>query len=94
MTLSGDEFIRRFLMHVLPKGFSRIRYGGFLSNAYRKKNLAKIRCLTRTRGRVNRLGGMAARQRILVLFGTDICRCPKCSGIMCMYRLYGEARIC
>jgi hypothetical protein len=37
------EFIRRFLLHVLPKGFVRIRYYGFLANAQRNKKLARIR---------------------------------------------------
>ena len=32
MTLDGDEFIRRFLLHVLPKGFQRIRHYGLLAN--------------------------------------------------------------
>jgi hypothetical protein len=43
MTLSGDEFIRRFLLHVLPGGFHRIRHYGLLANAERKSNLAKVR---------------------------------------------------
>src|SRR5450755_1349860 len=38
MTLSADEFIRRFLMHVMPDRFHRIRYYGFLGNRYRKEN--------------------------------------------------------
>jgi Putative transposase/Transposase zinc-binding domain len=45
MTLSADEFIRRFLMHVLPNGFHRIRYYGFLGNRYRNKKLAQCRRL-------------------------------------------------
>jgi putative transposase/transposase-like zinc-binding protein len=45
MTLSADEFIRRFLLHVLPDGFQRIRYYGFLSNRYRQQKLAKCRQL-------------------------------------------------
>jgi len=36
MTLTADEFIRRFLFHVLPQGFQRIRYYGFLGNRYRE----------------------------------------------------------
>jgi hypothetical protein len=36
MTLSADEFIRRFLLHVLPKGFHRIRHYGLLASAGRK----------------------------------------------------------
>jgi hypothetical protein len=45
MTLSADEFIRRFLMHVLPSGFQRIRYYGFLGSRKRKENLAACRRL-------------------------------------------------
>ena len=43
MTLAADEFIRRFLLHVLPEGFQRIRYYGFLANRDREKNLARCR---------------------------------------------------
>jgi hypothetical protein len=43
MTLSADEFIRRFLLHVLPNGFQRIRYYGFLGNRYRQAKLAQCR---------------------------------------------------
>ena len=45
MTLDAEEFIRRFLLHVLPDGFQRIRYYGFLGNRYRKKKLARCRQL-------------------------------------------------
>ncbi len=45
MTLSADEFIRRFLLHVLPSGFHRIRYYGFLGNRYRKEKLEHCRQL-------------------------------------------------
>ena len=46
LSLDGDEFLRRFLMHVLPKGMMRIRHYGFLANRYRKARLQQIRdCL-------------------------------------------------
>ena len=45
MTVSADEFIRRFLLHVLPEGFHRIRYYGFLGNRYRAQKLAHCRDL-------------------------------------------------
>jgi len=41
MTLSADEFMRRFLLHILPEGFQRIRYYGFLSNRHREQRLAR-----------------------------------------------------
>jgi hypothetical protein len=43
MTLTGEELIRRFLLHVLPKGFMRVRHFGFLANRYRARHLAQIR---------------------------------------------------
>jgi hypothetical protein len=45
MTLQSDEFIRRFLLHVLPRRFHRIRHYGLFANAQRKTNLAKARIL-------------------------------------------------
>jgi len=45
MTLSAEEFIRRFLLHALPDGFQRIRYYGLLGNRYRQQKLARCRQL-------------------------------------------------
>ncbi len=45
MTLRTDEFIRRFLLHLLPKGFHRIRHTGLLASAGRKANVARARVL-------------------------------------------------
>ena len=45
MTLAADEFIRRFLLHVLPKGFHRIRHYGLIASAGRRANLARARDL-------------------------------------------------
>jgi hypothetical protein len=80
MTLSADEFIRRFLLHVLPDGFQRIRYYGFLGNRYRKQKLDQCR----------RLLGMPAptesanstekdyRDRYEELTGDSLHQCPQC----------------
>ncbi len=45
MRLSTDEFIRRFLLHVLPDGFHRIRHYGLLAGAGRKDTLARVRAM-------------------------------------------------
>ena len=45
MRLATDEFIRRFLIHVLPDGFHRIRHYGLLASSARKANITKIRAL-------------------------------------------------
>lgn len=82
MTLSAAEFIRRFLLHVLPDGFQRIRYYGFLSNRYRQQKLAQCRQLL----------GMASaeeppcdsqpardyRDRYQELTGSSLRECPAC----------------
>ena len=43
MTLTGEEFIRRFLLHVVPRGFQRIRYYGSVANSCREQKLARCR---------------------------------------------------
>jgi Putative transposase len=48
MTLAADEFVRRFLLHVLPGRFHRIRHYGLLANPSRRANLTKIRELLST----------------------------------------------
>jgi hypothetical protein len=45
MTIAATEFIRRFLLHILPSGFVRIRQYGFLANRERRKKLASCRAL-------------------------------------------------
>ena len=92
--LTGEEFIRRFLIHVLPKGFCRIRYGGFLSNSRKKTCLSQIRRLTGTAERKNLLAGLSAAERIKAIFHVDICKCPVCSGHMNHYRLRPGVMLC
>ncbi len=48
MTLRADEFIRRFLLHVLPDGFHRIRHYGLFASGTRAANIARIRSLLAT----------------------------------------------
>ncbi len=51
MRLAGEEFVRRWLLHVLPQGLMRIRHYGFLANCHRRRKLAQIRdCLARPEG--------------------------------------------
>ncbi len=43
LALDGEEFVRRFLLHILPKGLMRVRHYGFLANRCRRRRLAQIR---------------------------------------------------
>lgn len=78
ITLTPVEFIRRFLMHILPKGFVKIRHYGILSNLSKKGKLAILRNIIKRNYPKPRLDGLTTAQIILELFGTDIHRCPKC----------------
>jgi hypothetical protein len=53
MTLEAGEFMRRFLLHVLPGGFHRIRHYGLLANPVRRASLAKVRELLHVTAEVN-----------------------------------------
>ena len=79
VTLSGVEFIRRFLLHSLPRGFVRIRHYGFLANRNRGENLNAIRQLMDIS--VPLVKEIASLEEIMLrLTGTDITTCPCCSG--------------
>ncbi len=80
MTLKAGEFIRRFLIHVLPKGQHRIRHYGFFGNGNRAANIARIRELLGTGqpdpglAHDGTAGGADAPARVLAL------PCPCCGG--------------
>jgi hypothetical protein len=79
MTLGANEFIRRFLLHVLPDGFQRIRYFGFLANRYRAEKLALCRQLMQmSPPRATRKVSMDYRDRYEVLTGVSLKTCPLC----------------
>jgi Putative transposase len=84
MTLAAEEFIRRFLLHVLPAGFQRIRYYGFLGNRYRKEKLARCRQLLGMPAYEAQEPAKEAaavpdyRERYEALTGVSLRRCPVC----------------
>ena len=96
MTLEAKEFIRRFLIHVLPDGFHRIRYFGFLGNCHRARKLERCRALL----------GMAPagppadppvdyRDRFEVLTGQSLRECPHChTGTMVVIDCIARPKIC
>jgi len=77
MTLSADEFLRRFLLHVLPDGFQRIRHYGLLGNRHRAENLARCRELLAVPVPIPQ-PEPDYRERCRQLSGQDPLRCPLC----------------
>jgi hypothetical protein len=90
MTLEAEEFIRRFLLHVLPGGFQRIRYYGFLANRYREQKL--VRCRELLGMPVPEPAASEAstdyRERYEKLTGSSLRKCPVChQGRMLMIEI-------
>ena len=77
MTLDADEFLRRFLLHVVPRGFMRIRHFGLLANRTRRGTLARCRAPPRPAPPED-----APPESVAVLMqrltGVDLSRCPVC----------------
>lgn len=78
MTLQASEFIRRFLLHVLPNGFMRIRHFGFLANRSRKLKLDRCRVLLDLEPQPSPAARKSARQLMLEVTGFDLALCPAC----------------
>lgn len=81
MTLENTEFIRRFLMHVLPKGFQKIRYFGILHNSSKKRNLNIIFQIQGKQSYQAKFSKDTPVSQVLKeLYNIDICRCEKCGS--------------
>jgi Putative transposase len=90
MTLVTEEFIRRFMLHTLPKGFHRIRHYGLLANGGRAENIAKARALLAVLPVAEADGGGTAQNaepegpRILPQ------PCPCCGGRMIVIEVFAR----
>jgi hypothetical protein len=78
LTVSAEEFIRRFLLHVLPCGFTKIRYYGFLAHANKKTCIGLIRMLINATIAYAQKLVESVQEMMLRLTGVDIGCCPQC----------------
>jgi hypothetical protein len=85
MSLPADEFLRRFLLHLLSRGFVRIRNFGFLANR-RRARLLPI-CFERLRGSAAHVSSAPCDPR------SSSWRCPKCGGKMCVIERISAAEL-
>lgn len=77
MRLQTEEFIRRFLLHVIPKGLMRVRHFGFLANNA-KERLSKCRQLLGLLPALPKPPQRSTHELMLALTGIDLTRCPRC----------------
>ena len=78
ITLTNTEFIRRFLLHVLPSGFQKIRYYGFLSNRCKMSNLRLIFTLQGHQRFKARFSGLSTAELLKAVWKIDISVCSAC----------------
>ena len=78
ITLSSCAFIRRFLLHVLPGSYTRIRHFGFLANRNRKVNIACVKSLLGVSSDDNERKEQSIQELMLKTTGKDILKCPRC----------------
>lgn len=94
ITLEHTEFIRRFLMHVLPSGFQKIRYYGFLNNRMKKQNLKTIFKQQGHQMFRQLYAGMSMAELLKAVWDYDITICPACGcqGMMQLGRIHAPYR--
>ncbi|AGL02812.1 IS91 family transposase [Desulfoscipio gibsoniae] len=78
VTLKGVEFIRRFLMHILPRGFVKIRHYGLLANRNKKTKLKLCRKLTSSLAYKPKFEGLTTIEILSILLGKDVTVCQVC----------------
>ena len=93
-SVPGTEFIRMFLMHVLPKGFVRIRHYGLLSCRCKKVKMTLCRNLLGCEQYISKLRGKSVADKIKILYNHDICKCKKCGEPMKTYKVDGRYMLC
>ena len=78
VSLKNTEFIRRYLMHVLPSGFQKIRYYGFLNNRYKSENLRLIFTLQGHQRFKSRYIGLSIAELLKAVWKVDVSVCHVC----------------
>lgn len=93
LTLPGEEFIRRFLMHVLPKRFVRIRHYGLLATRTKTKQLTLCRNLLGCKKYISEIRNMSNIEILKYLWKVDVCSCKNCGGHMTVHQVRHLLRI-
>jgi len=78
LRLPVEEFIRRFLLHILPNGFMKIRYFGFLAHTNKRKSIPLLRQLIGSSAELPEKTEETVQEMMVRLTGVDISICPKC----------------
>ena len=94
MTITGEKFVSRFLLHILPKGFVRIRYYGLLACRCKAQKITLCRNLIGCQQYISNLKGKTVAEKIKILYNRDICKCSKCGEPLITFCMDGRYMLC
>lgn len=94
VSVSGTAFIQMFLMHVLPKGFVRIRHYGLLACRCKKDKISLCRNLLGCEQYISKLRGKTVAEKLLILYHLDITKCKCCGKPVKNYSISGRYLLC
>ncbi len=78
MELEGVGFIRRFLQHILPCGYYKIRYYGLFASVHSKTNMLQCFALLGTAPGISQYEGLTVQEALFFITGIDLMKCPQC----------------
>ena len=94
ISMSGEAFVFRFLQHVLPSGFVRIRYYGILACRCKNEKMTLCRNLLGCKKYLSKLRGKTAAEKLKLLYNRDIHKCTKCGKHLIIHRVPGQYMLC
>ena len=94
LTISGEVFLSRFLLHVLPLGFVKIRYYGILACRCKKDNITLCRNLIGCQQYISRVRNKTVAEKLKILYNRDICICTKCGSPLISHTVRGRYMLC
>jgi hypothetical protein len=86
LTLTGEEFIRRFLLHILPTGYVRIRYYGLHHSSARQEKLPRGRALLGLAAELPDIPELGLREWLEEVLGEEVDRCPHCGAAGSLFK--------
>lgn len=94
ISMSGEVFVLRFLHHVLPSGFVRIRYYGILACRCKTEKMTLCRNLLGCKKYLSKLRGKTVEEKLKLLYDKDIHKCTKCGKHLITHRIPGPYMLC
>ncbi len=92
MEMEGVHFVKRFLQHILPCGYYKIRYYGLFASVHSKTNMAQCFALLGTAPGISLSAGLTVQEALFFISGIDLLKCPHCKKWNMVLQLASHAK--